>query len=58
MLFILLVAAYCVGVAVDGFLYGRQATFSRQWDRERAWLAALLWPLSMWVELGYKSREE
>ena len=60
MLLILLIAVYCIGVAVDGFLRGIDAAQRAEtwgWhrgDRERAWLASLLWPLSMWMELGAK----
>lgn len=58
----LLIAAYCIGVAVDGFLRGSDAYFCgiennwRRGDRERAWLASLLWPISMWLELGIQWR--
>ncbi|KKN49303.1 hypothetical protein LCGC14_0644020 [marine sediment metagenome] len=60
MILILLIAVYCIGVAVEGFLRGIDAAQREEmsrWergDRERAWLASLLWPLSMWLELGSK----
>ncbi len=60
MILILLLVAYFIGVAVDGFLRGRDAyihipkgTWHRG-DRERAWLASLVWPLSMWLALGLR----
>ena len=62
LILIFLAVSYCIGVAVESFLRGIDAYFldaQGKWhrgDRERTWLASLVWPISMWPEFGRRWR--